>query len=107
MRRLRARDEPSPVLRGATRRIARAVVLACATAVDCPATQAAHPLASEDPGTQGAGNAELESGFAAARGGAGGSAAELAPQFSFGLAPTVDVILRPTWLDLRPAGDDR
>jgi len=106
MTRPRARRGRDRAARGPSSAIARVVLFACAM-VSSSATWAAHPLASEDPGTQGTGGVELEIGFAASRGDAGGRAAELAPQFAYGVAPTVDVILRPTWLDLHPADEER
>lgn len=61
---------------------------------------AAHPLLTEDTGTQGAGKFELELGFAQARDG-GTTAAEFGPQLSYGVLDNLDVILRPTWLHVR------
>jgi hypothetical protein len=66
---------------------------------------AAHPLLTEDTGTQGAGNAELELGFAQARDG-GAKAAEFGPQFSYGVLDSLDLIARPTWLYVRGASAD-
>lgn len=63
---------------------------------------AAHPLLTEDTGTQGAGNSELELGFSQARDG-GAKAIEFGPQLSYGAFETLDVIARPTWLSLRGA----
>lgn len=104
--RLRARRRSGCAAPGACGAITRIAIVACVIAGSSTA-RAAHPLASEDPGTQGTGGVELEIGFAASRGDAGGRAAELAPQLAYGVAPTVDVILRPAWLDLHPAGEER
>jgi hypothetical protein len=93
--------------RGAIGRVARAGTIACLASVVATAGHAAHPILSEDPGTQGTGGVELEIGYAATRGDAGGRGAELAPQLSIGVAPALDVILRPTWLELRPAAEAR
>jgi len=65
---------------------------------------AAHPLASEDTGTQGAGRFELELGNAWSRSG-GDRAYEFGPQLSYGVLPNLDAIVRPTWLVVRTSGD--
>jgi hypothetical protein len=56
---------------------------------------AAHPLISEDTGTQGAGKFELEVGAQWGRE-SGGSAAEIDPQLSFGARDELDLIVRPS-----------
>ena len=61
---------------------------------------AAHPLQTEDTGTQGAGNLELENGLAWSRFD-GGRLFSYQPQFSFGAAPTFDLIVQPSWLAAR------
>ena len=61
---------------------------------------AAHPLLTEDTGTQGKGRFELELGYAQARDG-GAKASEFGPQLSYGALDTFDLIVRPTWLDVR------
>ena len=61
---------------------------------------AAHPLQTEDTGTQGAGNVEIENGFQRARAG-GGSTFTYQPQVSVGLATTVDAIVQPSWVSQR------
>jgi hypothetical protein len=70
------------------------------------AARAAHPLISEDSGTQGGGNFELELGTSYARDG-GGRVVELDPQLSYGVRDDVDVILRPSvfWLSGTAADD--
>ena len=65
---------------------------------------AAHPVLTEDTGTQGAGGFELEMGLAQARDG-GVSALEFGPQLSYGARDNLDLIARPTWLYVRGAGD--
>ena len=72
-------------------------VVALALAV--PAAFAAHPLQTEDTGTQGAGNVEIENGLSRARFDSTTLTA-YQPQVSVGLAPTVDVIVQPSlvWL---------
>lgn len=88
------------------RRLA-AAALAASLAVATGA-RAAHPIISEDPGTQGTGNVELELGFAASRGDPGGGrGSQFAPQLSYGGSDTVDVIVVPRYLRLRPADAPR
>ncbi|HEY2967009.1 MAG TPA: transporter, partial [Casimicrobiaceae bacterium] len=65
---------------------------------------AAHPLLTEDTGTQGAGKFELELGNTWTRDG-GDRAYEFGPQLSYGILPNLDGILRPSWNALRTAGD--
>jgi hypothetical protein len=77
-------------------------VLLCAAA---PLAHAAHPIISEDPGTQGTGGVELEIGFQASDGDPGGGRTSLlTTQVAIGLAPTVDLLVVPRYLWLRPAG---
>jgi hypothetical protein len=59
------------------------------------AVEAAHPLISEDTGTQGAGRTELELGTATAHVD-GGRVLELDPQLSYGALDTLDLIVRPS-----------
>jgi len=80
-------------------RAALAILLACA--VDA---FAAHPLLTEDTGTQGARRFELELGNTWTRDG-GKRAYEFGPQLSYGVLPNLDGIVRPTWIALRTAGD--
>lgn len=58
---------------------------------------AGHPMLSEDTGTQGAGNAELELGFAWSRN-HGDRFFLFQPQLSYGAASTLDFIAQPSWL---------
>jgi hypothetical protein len=81
------------------RRCALPVLFACALDAF-----AAHPLLTEDTGTQGAGKFELELGNAWTRDG-GDRAYEFGPQLSYGALQELDLILRPTWVALRTAGD--
>jgi len=70
--------------------------LACAATVfGATVTHAAHPLISEDTGTQGAGHAELELGasFVLVD---GGHVFEFDPQLSYGLRDDFDAIVRPS-----------
>jgi len=83
----------------AVRHCALPVLFACALDAF-----AAHPLISEDTGTQGAGKFELELGNAWTRDG-GERAYEFGPQLSYGILPDLDGIVRPTWIALRTAGD--
>jgi hypothetical protein len=64
---------------------------------------AAHPLQTEDTGTQGQGNIEIEHGLSWSRDDASRVFA-YQPQISYGLAPTLDVIVQPSWLDVRGGG---
>lgn len=67
---------------------------------------AAHPLLTEDPGTQGQGHTELELGFAADQGDPtfNGRGLLLSPQVSYGLAETVDFIVQGFWQSQSPVG---
>lgn len=80
-------------------RVALLVLLACAADAF-----AAHPLLTEDTGTQGAQKFELELGNTWTRDG-GERAYEFGPQLSYGVLPNLDAILLPTWTALRTAGD--
>ena len=75
------------------------LISAAALALAAPTAFAAHPLQTEDTGTQGAGNVEIENGLARARFDAT-TLTTYQPQVSVGLAPTVDVIVQPSlaWL---------
>ena len=64
---------------------------------------AAHPLQTEDTGTQGAGNLELENGLSWMRS-SGSSLFVYQPQLSMGLAPTIDLIVQPSWLIAHDGG---
>lgn len=70
-----------------------------------PPAFAAHPMLTEDTGTQGAGRFELELGIAQARDG-GSKAFEFGPQFSYGALDNLDLIVRPAWLRVSGAGPD-
>lgn len=59
---------------------------------------AGHPMLSEDSGTQGAGNAELEFGFDWSHD-HGNRSLLLQPQLSYGTSPTLDLIVQPSWLN--------
>jgi hypothetical protein len=59
------------------------------------AAHAAHPLISEDTGTQGRGKLELELGSSMSHD-AGGRIVEIDPQLSYGALDELDVILRPS-----------
>lgn len=73
---------------------------ALAVAVDA---RAGHPMLTEDTGTQGSGNAELELGFSWASD-AGNRYFVFQPQLSFGASPAVDLIVQPSWLSNDIAG---
>jgi hypothetical protein len=79
----------------------RAVAVAMLMQAACVGSAfAAHPLQTEDTGTQGAGNVEFENGLSAWRG-AGTSVSTYQPQFSFGVTPAFDLIVQPSWVRLR------
>src|SRR5215467_14473965 len=59
---------------------------------------AGHPMLTEDTGTQGTGNAELELGFSWASD-EGNRSFLFQPQLSYGATPTLDLIVQPSWLD--------
>jgi hypothetical protein len=81
----------------ARRRLARALVTTAALQV--LVAHAAHPLISEDTGTQGSGKTELELGTATTHV-ADARVRELDPQLSYGVLDNLDAILRPSvfWL---------
>ena len=64
-------------------------------ALAAPSAFAAHPLQTEDTGTQGAANVEIENGLASARFD-GTTLTTYQPQVSVGLATTVDAIVQPS-----------
>ena len=64
-------------------------------ALATPAAFAAHPLQTEDTGTQGAANVEIENGLSRARL-AATTLTVYQPQVSVGLATTVDAIVQPS-----------
>ena len=76
---------------------------ALALALAAPAARAAHPLQTEDTGTQGAANVEIENGFSRARFDST-TLAVWQPQVSVGLATTVDAIVQPSLVWLHAPG---
>jgi len=76
-----------------------ALTIAFALALASAASFAAHPLQTEDTGTQGANNLEIENGLSHARYD-GTTLTVYQPQFSLGLATTLDAIVQPSfqWL---------
>jgi len=68
-----------------------------------PAAFAAHPLQTEDTGTQGAGNVEIENGLARARQD-GTQLTTFQPQVSVGLATALDAIVQPSLVRWRAPG---
>ncbi|WP_144006528.1 hypothetical protein [Pelomonas sp. KK5] len=68
------------------------------------AAHAAHPLQTEDTGTQGEGNVELENGLDRTRSADGSRDFSWQPQLSYGLTPTLDLIVQPSWLTHRDPG---
>jgi hypothetical protein len=67
---------------------------------------AAHPLISEDTGTQGKGRFELELGTSWTRA-QDGNAFELDPQLSYGVRDDIDLILRPSLFRLSGSAADQ
>ena len=70
-----------------------------------PVARAGHPLLSEDTGTQGSGNYELEIGSDWTRD-AGNRNYLLQPQLSYGATASLDLIVQPSWIATR-FGDER
>ena len=66
-----------------------------ALSLAAPAARAAHPLQTEDTGTQGASNVEIENGLQRARFDST-TLTTYQPQVSVGLATTVDAIVQPS-----------
>jgi outer membrane putative beta-barrel porin/alpha-amylase len=64
---------------------------------------AGHPMLTEDTGTQGTGNAELELGYSWADGD-GDRTFVFQPQLSYGVSTTFDLIVQPSWIDDQEAG---
>ncbi len=84
---------------------ARSCLIACLLTMPAmpPAARAAHPLQTEDTGTQGVGNVELENGLLWSRS-AGNRLFSYQPQLSFGVTPAFDVIVQPSWLSNQDSG---
>ncbi len=77
-----------------------------ALALAAPAARAAHPMITEDPGTLGAGRAELELGASATRGDpAAGRYGAFTSQLTVGALPALDLIVLPRYV-AQPAGSD-
>jgi hypothetical protein len=81
----------------------RCVVAAIASGV-CRVALGGHPMLTEDTGTQGTGNAELELGYSWADD-AGNRSFLFQPQLSYGATPTLDLIVQPSWYSNDIAGD--
>jgi len=97
--------EPSIVQRKQMCKTSRWLMRLCAAATmtAAPLAFAAHPSLSEDTGTQGDGRFELELGLQQAHE-SDARSFEFGPQLSYGLAASFDLIVRPTWLDIRSDG---
>jgi len=61
-------------------------------------------MLTEDTGTQGTGNAELELGYSWGND-SGNSSFLFQPQLSYGVTPTIDLIVQPSWYSNDIAGD--
>src|SRR4051794_5114584 len=90
---------------GDVMRARRLSALVCAGCMVVATAHAAHPLLSEDTGTQGAGHTELELGTSWIRQD-GGRVFELDPQLSYGLREEMDAILRPSLFHLTGGAAD-
>ncbi len=97
-----AMKSPAVILRPLLSPLLPPLALAALFALS-PAARAAHPLQTEDTGTQGAGNVEIENGFQRAKAGAT-RLFTYQPQVSVGLAPTFDAIVQPSWVSLQAPG---
>ena len=82
---------------------AASLIAFAALALAAAAARAAHPLQTEDTGTQGAGNVEIENGLSRARFDST-TLTTYQPQVSVGLAPTVDAIVQPSFVGLHAPG---
>ncbi|WP_454733614.1 MULTISPECIES: transporter [Cupriavidus] len=88
----RADDSPRP-----TQRRQPAAWIAAAALAAAPPAFGAHPLEAEDTSTQGKGNIELENGMSWLRA-EGATVFTYQPQISYGLTPTLDLIVQPSWI---------
>ncbi len=85
----------------------RVALLACALLIAATApARAAHPLVTEDAGTQGCGVVEVETGLSWTHA-SGGRAFAVQPQLTLGATETLDLIVQPSWLSVRAADGDR
>lgn len=75
----------------------RSLITTFALAAAVPASFAAHPLQTEDTGTQGAGNLEIENGLSRTRF-ASTTQTVYQPQLSLGLATGLDAIVQPAYV---------
>ena len=73
------------------------LIFALALAATAPSSFAAHPLQTEDTGTQGAGNLEIENGLQHSRFDST-TQTTYQPQLSLGLATTLDAIVQPAYI---------
>jgi hypothetical protein len=80
--------------------------LLCALALATAVAHAGHPMLSEDTGTQGTGNAELELGNAWGQD-HGVSTFLFQPQWSYGVSSTLDLIIQPSWTSVTTPGAGR
>jgi hypothetical protein len=80
--------------------------LLCALALATSVAFAGHPMLSEDTGTQGRRNAELELGYAWGQD-HGLSSFLFQPQLSYGVSSTLDLIIQPSWTSVDTPGVGR
>jgi hypothetical protein len=83
-----------------------ALAPATALVLGVPVAYAGHPMLSEDTGTQGRGNFELELGYAWSRQD-GTSIFLFQPQLSYGTTSTLDLIVQPSWTVVAGPGAQR
>jgi len=75
----------------------RSLITVLTLATVAPASFAAHPLQTEDTGTQGTGNLEIENGLSRMRS-ASTTQTVYQPQLSLGLATSLDAIVQPAYV---------
>lgn len=88
------------------RRCLLAPAMAAALSLRASSAFAGHPMLSEDTGTQGKSNFELELGYAWIRS-EGDRSFLFQPQLSYGASPTLDLIVQPAWTTDGGAGGER
>ena len=74
-------------------------LVAALYALSISPARAGHPMLTEDTGTQGTGNLELEFGQSWTRDG-DDRVFLFQPQLSYGITPTLDLIAQPSWLSV-------
>ena len=88
------------------RRCRLALAIVAALGVPASSAFAGHPMLSEDTGTQGKGNFELELGHAWIQS-EGSRSFLFQPQLSYGASAAFDLIVQPSWTTVEGAGGER